>query len=99
MLLWLVSTTLVPAEMQLHKWLLRVRGPLDLPYDVQCDGVGPPTLCQVHGCVLGACSAHLHAGMLGICAEHLWGCCIGVRGAALSDGFCVCCLELVDMQS
>ena len=92
----LASSTLVPAEMQLRKWLLRVRGPLDPPYDVQCDGTGPPTLCRVRGCALGACPVHLRTSTVGICAEHLRGCRIGAPGVALSEGFCACCLEAVD---
>jgi hypothetical protein len=88
----LASTTLVPAEMRLRSWLLRVRDPRGLSYDMRCDGAGPPTLCQVRGCAHGVCLTRLHAGTAVACAEHLWKCRIGVQAATLSAGYCACCL-------
>ena len=92
----LVSTTLVPAEMRLRSWLLRVRDPRDLSYDVWRGSAGPPVLCQVHECAHGACLTRLRAGTASVCAEHLWECRIGSRSAALSAGFCAGCLVPVD---
>ena len=93
--LWLVSTTLIPAEMQLCSWLLHVHTPHDLSYDMWCGGTGPPALCQVCRCMCSVCLTCLCASTADVCAEHLWECCIGVQAAALSAGSCACCLILV----
>ena len=88
----LVSTTLVPDEMRLRSWLMRVRNPRDLSYDVWRCGVGPPVLCQVRACACGACLTRLRTGTASVCTEHLWECRIGSRAAALSAGLCAGCL-------
>ena len=90
------STALVPAEMGLRRWLARVRNPRDPSYDVQFGGADPAARCQVHGCVRGACLIRLRVGSAVICADHLWECRVGVKAAALSAGFCACCLAPVE---
>ena len=86
----LASATHIPA------WLLQVRNPCDLSYDVWCGGAGPPALCQVHGCAHGVCLTRLCVSSTAVCADHLWECRIGVKAAALSTGFCVSCLTPVE---